>query len=154
MQSLLCSYPISDDTYLLALQACAQAAHSLGFSKGQWLSEAEIPLLRWMAEEKVVKLRDQISDPAKRPTLAALRQAIKECIVFHEECRTADKDAAWFSKLQDRRFRVRAALPHESLPHHPDAFRSIAIVRRELDGGAEYHPVLECAVHVNHIGDW
>jgi len=27
-------------------------------------------------------------------------------------------------------------------------------VRRELDGGAEYHPVLECAVHVDHIVDW
>ncbi len=29
----------------------------------------------------------------------------------------------------------------------------MAIVRREPDGGEDYHPVLECAVHVDHIWD-
>ena len=154
MQSLLSSYPISDKAYPLALQACAQALQSLGLSHKRELSAADIPALRWKAEERVVKLRDQIPDPAKRPTLAALRQAIKECILFPEGCPAADRDAAWFSKHRDRRFRARAALPHESLPHHRNAYRSIAIVCRELDGGAGYHPVLECAVHVDHIVDW
>ena len=106
-------FPIDREANQLALQACAQAATILGWPNKTNLSEAEIEILRRKSEEKAIELRDQISDPAKRPRLAALRKAIKGCIFFEDEVQAAELDRAWFSKNDDHRFRVRAALPHE-----------------------------------------
>src|SRR5262245_57331190 len=98
------STPISDNPYLLELQASARAEQSLGWSKGRKLSAADVAALRQKADKEVVKLRDQISDPAKRPTLDALRQAIEGSIFFGEECRAENRDAAWFSKNRGAAF--------------------------------------------------
>ena len=147
-------FPIDREANQLALQACAQAARTLGWPNKTNLSEAEIEILRRKSEEKAIELRDQISDPAKRPRLAALRNAIKGCIFFEDSCQAAERDRAWFSKNDEHRFRVRMALPHETEPHHRSAYRSIAIVLREPDGEEEYNPVLVCVTRVNHAVDW
>ena len=154
VRPLMDDFPIDREANQLALQACAQAARTLGWPNKTNLSEAEIEILRRKSEEKAIELRDQISDPAKRPRLAALRKAIKGCIFFEDEVQAAELDRAWFSKNDDHRFRVRAALPHESEPHHRSAYRSIAIVLREPDGEGEYNPVLVCVTRVNHAVDW
>ena len=77
VRPLMDDFPIDREANQLALQACAQAARTLGWPNKTNLSEAEIEILRRKSEEKAIELRDQISDPAKRPRLAALRKAIK-----------------------------------------------------------------------------
>ena len=153
MQSLpnLCRPPREQQNWHFK-PASKQPKRLGGFVKKNF-SDAEHRILRLKSEERAAELRQEISDASQRPSLAALRQEVKECIFFYEGFQASEKDRRWFSKNSDCRFRVRRALPHETEPHS-NIYRSIAIVLRQPDGQGEYHPVLVSVTHLNHQLDW
>ncbi len=153
MQSLPNLLPNAPGAAELAFQACIQAAEALGWLRKKNFSDAEYRILRLKSEERAAELRQEISDASQRPSLAALRHKVKECIFFKEDFQAFEKDRRWFLKNRDCRFRVRFALPHETEPHS-NTYCSIAIVLREPDGQGEDHPVLVIVTHVNHQVDW
>ena len=105
MQSLPNLLPTAPGAAELAFQACVQAAEALGWLCKKNFSDAEHRILRLKSEERAAELRDEISDASKRPSLAALRQAVKECIFFYKGFQASEKDRRWFSKNSDCQFR-------------------------------------------------
>jgi hypothetical protein len=73
----------------LALQACVEVANALGWQPREDSSEAEFQTFQLKAEEK---LRSTISDGARLPSPAAVRQAIRQYIFFEDAFQASIKD--------------------------------------------------------------
>jgi hypothetical protein len=138
----------------LGLVACVEVEEALGWSAKVHHSEAEIQTWLLKACERAAELRLEISDASKRPSFAALRQAIRNCIFSGERYNAFRKDCAWFSKNWDRRILAREPFAHETQPHSAK-YRQKAIVVRDQNGEAEdYYPLLLLITHVDHSVDW
>ena len=131
----------------MALQACVEAADALGWHPREDSSEAEFQTFQLKAEEK---LRSTISDGARLPSPAAVRQAIRRCIFFEDAYQASIKDHAWFSRNQDRDVRARKPMTHER-QRLSASYHQKAIVLRDQD---KYYPVLLLISHADYPVDW
>jgi hypothetical protein len=134
----------------MALQACVEVAKALGWQPKEDSSEAELHRFQLKVEERAAELSLRISDAARRPSRAAVRQAIRECLFFEEEYQASVKDRAWFSRNRDRNFRARKPFIHET-QRLSASYRQKAIVLRDH---YEDCPVLLLITNVHYPVDW
>jgi hypothetical protein len=153
MQSRFGLSGFSPEAAALAMEAYGEGAKDLGWQSAEHLSEAETQILLLKIEERAAELLLRISDASKRPSFAAVRQAIRASVFFHEGFLAFEMDRAWFSKHRDRRFRARDPLAHESQPHSAK-FRQKAIVVRDQNSEGEDYPVLVLITHAHYRVDW
>jgi hypothetical protein len=139
----------------LGLVACVEVEEALGWSAKVHFSEAEFQTWFLKACERAEELRLEIFDASKRPSFAAVRQAIRDCIFSGQRFKAMTEDRAWFSKNSDHRILARGPLPHEAQPHSAK-YRQKAIVVRDQNGEPKdyYYPLLLLITHVNHSVDW
>jgi len=124
-------------------------ANALGWQPQENSSEAEVQTFQLKAEERAAELRLGTSDLARRPSPAAVRQAIRECIFFQDAYEASLKDGRWFSRNQDRDFRIRKPMTHER-QRLSASYHQKAIVLWDQD---RYYRVLLLISHVNHPVD-
>jgi hypothetical protein len=141
---------VSREAADLALQACVEAADALGWHPREDSSEAEFQTFQLKAEERAAELRSTISDGARLPSPAAVRQAIRRCIFFEDAYQASIKDHAWFSRNQDRDVRARKPMTHER-QRLSASYHQKAIVLRDQD---KYYPVLLLISHADYPVDW